>query len=29
MNEIVKSYITLKEMLTDRGVNIDNLSRHI
>ena len=26
MNEIVKSYITLKEMLMDRGVNIDNLS---
>ena len=26
MNEIVKSYITLKDMLIDRGVNIDNLS---
>jgi len=26
MNDIVKSYITLKEMLVDRGVNIDNLS---
>lgn len=25
MNEIVKSYITLKEMLVDRGINIDNL----
>lgn len=26
MNDIVKSYIILKEMLVDRGVNIDNLS---
>ena len=24
-NEIVKSYITLKEMLIDRGINVDNL----